>query len=326
MAHLNRAKASAPRCRPGRSYFERRPSPQRLFCLAVVPVVFAASISGMISSIPGMLQAILGLGLIILIHEFGHFAAAKLCDVYVEAFAIGFGPAFLSKKVGETEYRLNILPLGGYVKMLGQDDMDSSQMTSDEVAENPRAYSAKSVPRRMLIISAGVIMNMITAVFFYVGAFTLGLDRIEPMIGTVNAGLPGWHAGFRPGDTITEMNGNKVNHFIDVMRFTSLTDGAITIKGVDVNGQAYERTVTPEFEGTNRKIGVGLPSSTTLVPFKDMAPARVGSEAAAKLEGPVPNNTRITSVNGDSVANHHEMTVAFNRYRAETVSLGLSGS
>lgn len=324
-ALLNHASDSDSRSRGGRGYFARRPSPQRLFCLAVLPVVFAASLTGMFGSIPGMIQAVLGLGLIILIHEFGHFAAAKLCDVYVEAFAIGFGPALLSKKVGETEYRLNLLPFGGYVKMLGQDDMDSTQMTSEEVAQDPRAYSAKSVPRRMLIISAGVIMNMITAVFFYVGAFMLGLDRYEPVIGNIHPSMPGWHAGLRPGDRITEMNGKPIANFIDIMRHTTLTSGALEIRGVSADGEQFTKTITPEFDETTRKIGIGIPLSTELIALQGEPPVAPDSAAARVLTEPVPLNTRVTSINGDKVATYFELMRGFSRYRSEPVTLAIDG-
>src|SRR5688500_8976578 len=109
-----------------------------------------------------ILTVALGLGLVIFFHELGHFAVAKWCDVNVEWFSIGFGPILLSRKWGETEYALSAIPFGGYVKMLGQDDVDPSQQTSEEVAQDPRSYTAKSVPQRMAIISAGVTMNIIT--------------------------------------------------------------------------------------------------------------------------------------------------------------------
>ncbi|MCA9067128.1 MAG: site-2 protease family protein, partial [Planctomycetaceae bacterium] len=116
----------------------------------------------------------LGLGMVIFFHELGHFAVAKWCDVQVERFSIGFGPVIWSRTWGETEYALSAIPFGGYVKMLGQDDIDPGQETSTEIAENPRSYTAKSVPQRMAIISAGVIMNVITGFLFYVGAMWLG--------------------------------------------------------------------------------------------------------------------------------------------------------
>ncbi|MFN5533949.1 MAG: site-2 protease family protein, partial [Planctomyces sp.] len=127
--------------------------------------------AGAVWSVLGELQTILavvfGLGMVIFFHELGHFAVAKWCNVHVERFSIGIGPIIWSHQRGETEYALSVLPLGGYVKMLGQDDMDPNQMTSSEIAENPRSYSSKTVPQRMAIISAGVLMNVATGFLFF---------------------------------------------------------------------------------------------------------------------------------------------------------------
>lgn len=319
-------KRAAKRCQRG--YFARRPKPQSVFLLGLAPVLFFASLSSTLAGIPGMLYAVLGLGLIILIHEFGHFAAAKICDVYVEAFAIGFGPALISKKVGETDYRLNILPLGGYVKMLGQDDMDSTQMTSEEVAENPRSYSAKSVPRRMLIISAGVIMNMITAVMFYMATFGFGINRLEPTAGFVQPGRPGWTAGLRPGDRFTEMDGRPVLRFMDIFRGTALSSGPISIKGVTADGTEFQKTIAPEIKDGDetRMIGVGPSESTTLAPFAGEPPVRPGTEAARKFTKAVPLNTTVTSLNGQPVDSYIGMLDMLAEYRAEPLTVTTSNN
>lgn len=289
--------------------------------LSVFPIVIVASLTGFVSSLPGFLMAVLGLGLIILIHEFGHFAAAKACDVYVEAFAIGFGPAIVAKKYGETEYRLNLLPLGGYVKMLGQDDMDSTQMTSEEVAENPRAYSAKTVPQRMLIISAGVIMNVLTAVLFYAAAFGIGIGRTAPLVGSVQAPKPGWVANFRPGDRISSINGRPVANFTDIFRGTALSNGAIEITGTTVDGSEFSKTIEPMFGGERRMIGVGPMRSNELLALSDSAPARFGTPAADSLKNPVESKTFVTAVNGQPVSSYSEMIALFEELRAEPVTL-----
>ena len=108
-------------------------------------LVAAVDFGGLFTKILNVLSVALGLGLVIFFHELGHFAVAKWCNVHVERFSIGIGPILWSRQKGETEYALSALPFGGYVKMLGQDDMDPNQMTSSEIAENPRSYSAKSV-------------------------------------------------------------------------------------------------------------------------------------------------------------------------------------
>ena len=102
---------------------------------------------------PGaILITALGLGLVIFFHELGHFLVAKWCGVYVERFSIGFGSPILSRKWGETEYVLGWLPLGGYVKMRGQDDMDPGEMTDEEIAEDPRSARAAALRRRASVL------------------------------------------------------------------------------------------------------------------------------------------------------------------------------
>jgi regulator of sigma E protease len=156
----------------------------------------------------------IGLGLVIFFHELGHFAVAKWCDVKVERFSIGFGPIIKSFKHGETEYALSWIPFGGYVKMLGQDDVDPSQLTSEEIALDPRSYSAKPVYQRMGIISAGVIMNIITGMLFFAFAFRLGVASTPCVVGAAIPGMPAWEAGIQPGDVITKINGEKTNSWI----------------------------------------------------------------------------------------------------------------
>jgi regulator of sigma E protease len=145
-------------------------------------------------------KVIIGLGLVIFIHELGHFLAAKSCGVYVETFSIGFGtPLFgvAQMKWGETLYKIGWIPLGGYVKMLGEGENNSDD------PDNPRSYKNKSVPQRMLIISAGVIMNLILAWVCYLGVLmTRGIEHDPGIIGTVAPGGPAWQTGLRPGDLI----------------------------------------------------------------------------------------------------------------------------
>src|SRR5262249_5616831 len=105
------------------------------------------------------LKVVIGLGLVIFIHELGHFVAAKMCDVHVKTFSIGFGPAVpgCSYRWGETRYMIGIIPLGGYVSMVGEGD----NAADEDAEEDPRSFRKKSVGQRMIIISAGVIMNVI---------------------------------------------------------------------------------------------------------------------------------------------------------------------
>ncbi len=147
-----------------------------------------------------IVKVVVGLGLVIFIHELGHFLAAKWCGVYVQTFSIGFGsPLFglAQAKWGETVYKVGWIPLGGYVKMLGEGEQNN------ENGDDPRSYKNKSVRQRMLIISAGVLMNLILAWVCYFGVLmTRGIEHDPGVIGTVAPGGPAWKTGLRPGDQI----------------------------------------------------------------------------------------------------------------------------
>ena len=171
-------------------------------------LLIGATLLGKVTNIA---MVAIGLGLVIFFHELGHFAVAKWCDVKVERFSIGFGPIIKSFKHGETEYALSWIPFGGYVKMLGQDDVDPSQLTSEEIALDPRSYSAKPVYQRMGIISVGVIMNIITGMLFFAFAFRLGVASTPCVVGAAIPGMPAWEAGIQPGDVITKINGEKTH-------------------------------------------------------------------------------------------------------------------
>ena len=183
-------------------------------------------------------QGILALGLVIFIHEFGHFAAAKLCGVKVEKFYVGFDPYGLklfSFRWGETEYGIGAVPLGGYVYMLGQTDNPGKQAEEAERAKaqaahgkpvdpeaaavwDPRSYPAQTVPERMLIISAGVIMNAITAFLFAAGAYLMGAQYTPTIVSGVSPGSPAWERDIRAGDVITKIDDVNKPRFTEDLR------------------------------------------------------------------------------------------------------------
>jgi regulator of sigma E protease len=185
-------------------------------------------------------QVLIGLGAVIFVHELGHFLLAKACGVKCDKFYVGFDVPIrlfgqtiipgklVSWKWGETEYGIGSIPLGGYVKMLGQDDNpgsleeqaqgsmregesgDSAILASgliDRSKLDPRSYLAKSVLQRMLIISAGVIFNLVFAVFFAAWAFKSGVDYEPAVIGNVIGGGPAWQNDLTGAEV--EMIGGK---------------------------------------------------------------------------------------------------------------------
>jgi RIP metalloprotease RseP len=144
------------------------------------------------AAILNLLKVIAGLCLLIFFHELGHFLAAKACRVRVETFSIGFGPPIpgCEFRYGETYYKIAQFPLGGYVKMLGQ--TDPGEKEEDEIAarEDPRSYLNKPVGQRMIIISAGVVMNLLLGMACFIYIYLAGRDVMVPRLGAIVAGSP----------------------------------------------------------------------------------------------------------------------------------------
>lgn len=266
------------------------------------PFLFAA----FVNTSWNIFLVVVGLGLVIFFHELGHFAVAKWCDVHVERFSLGFGPILWSFRRGETEYALSLIPFGGYVKMLGQDDLDPSQLSSDEIAEDPRAYSAKSVPKRMAIISAGVVMNVVTGMLFYAIAFGFGVEANPPVVGAARVGMPAWRAGMRTGDEIVSIDGNRIETFTDVIYNVALSHGDVEVVWKRPDGTKVTRGITPDGSGTHRRIGVVPTVSTTLVNRPELPPTLPGTPAA-RAEPPFEGGDRIRRIDDEPVADYAEM-------------------
>ncbi len=271
-------------------------------------LIAAFDIGKLAATAVSWLWVALGLGLVIFFHELGHFAVAKWCGVFVERFSIGFGPILWSFKKGDTEYALSAIPFGGYVKMLGQDDIDPSQLSSEEIAQDPRSYSAKPVWQRMLIISAGVIMNIITGLMFFAFAFHGGVETRPSRLGPIVVGKPAWKAGLQTGDLIQEINGRPAADFGDIMRGVALTSDDVEIKGVSRDGKStFAKTLTPDKSDTRRMIGVApsLDLRLTALGAENGPAAFPGTPAAAAEQ--FRSRDRIVEVGGQPVNNFAEL-------------------
>ena len=149
---------------------------------------------------------IIVLGILIFFHELGHFLVARLMGVGVERFSLGFGPRILGKTIGRTDYRISLLPLGGYVKMVG-DEPDKPLDPEDE----PLSFNHKPIYKRALVVAAGPFFNVLLAVFIYITIFYFsGIQSIRPVIRDVEPGSPAWQAGLHPGDVIDSIDDKPV--------------------------------------------------------------------------------------------------------------------
>ncbi len=295
-----------------------------------------------------VLKVLIGLGLVIFVHELGHFIVAKACGVKCEKFYLGFdvpiriGPIRLPRTLGkvqwgETEYGIGIIPLGGYVKMLGQDDNpanaqkeaqrirvqkdtasgapDESGASGDgqEEAEyelDPRSFPAKSVPQRMAIISAGVIMNLIFAVIFAAVAYRMGVKLMPCEIGGTSPGSPAWVQNVPIGARIVQLgkSGDENEHLRfdwDLKQFVASAGmgehpKAIDLKLQESSGQQEWLSIVPDTrlvkdeQAKFATIGIRPTDSTTLSSEVPVNPSMSAGEATPPLE---PGD-RIVGVDG----------------------------
>lgn len=147
---------------------------------------------------------------LVLVHEFGHFAVAKLNGIYVEEFAIGMGPKLFSWGKGETVYSIRAFPIGGFVKMVGEEDE----------SDNERAFCNKGVLARMAVTFAGPAMNFIFAIVFFMIAFMyFGSPASNGLIGSVYEGYPAAAAGMQPGDVLIALDDKPVNNWDEISAF-----------------------------------------------------------------------------------------------------------
>lgn len=323
-----------------------------------------------------------GLTFVIFVHELGHFLVAKACGVKCEKFYVGFDffefgipftkwklPRALFKfQLGETEYGLGSLPLGGYVKMLGQDDdprnaeheaeriraissgtaaegkisgQSLEKLTNEALATaslpdpshpekapvaatttegktillDPRSYPAKSVPARMAIISAGVIMNLIFAVILAAIAYRIGVEEMPAIVGGVTPGGPAWTDGIQPGSRILQVGKsgqpNEELRFRDLLQATALTganhDLSLLLRQPD--GQEVWKTMQPsgKFSASDRPmLGIAQPRGLEISTLPELLAYR-----RPQSNVPLEAHDRLVEVAGQKVASGQEANAIF---------------
>jgi regulator of sigma E protease len=301
--------------------------------LYLIAAFFSLSLLGTI------VKVALALGLVIFVHELGHFAVAKMCGVQCDKFYLGFdigGLKLCKFKWGETEYGVGILPLGGYVKMLGQDDNPTNEAAENERAKtgaaeaevyDPRSYKAQSVPRRMAIISAGVIMNLIFACVFAAIAYGMGFKDMPCVVSEVIPGEPAWRADMHPGDNIVAIGGvtppeDQPLRFRDLMGAVilgNLKEGVnfeIQRDGVDKPFWLPIKPAERTADRLNPTIGVGFPLSPELA---EKQPVRKDG-ALAKLQQ-FKGGDKIVAIAGDKVDDFASFTRALAHHPSGTIEV-----
>jgi len=172
----------------------------------------------------GMITSLLVLSFLIFFHELGHFLAARFFGVHVEVFSIGFGKKVFSKVIGKTEYRLAMIPLGGFVQMKGQDDSDPTKVSNDK-----DSYNTKKPLQRIIILLAGPFANFLLAFFLYLAIANIGVTKLSPIIGNVGENTPAQNIGLMKNDKVIEINGERVKTWDDLSKFIKQSDGKLLI-------------------------------------------------------------------------------------------------
>ncbi len=249
---------------------------------------------------------ILFIGALIFFHELGHFLVAKACGIKVERFSLGFGPKLVSWRRGETDYRLSALPLGGYVKMLGE--VPGVEIPPEDL---PRAFSSKPVWQRSLVVVAGPAFNFVLAWFIYL-AIGVGQRSFEDTrIGVVSRGEPAWQAGLRPGDRLTAIDGEPVREWEELRGWISERPGVTMTLTVERDGAERAVELTPGrhdeqnlFQEVETRGRIGI-SPTYVKPLVGV----VDRDSPAAAAG-VRTGDQLTAVNGREVGAWHEVRAA----------------
>jgi len=236
------------------------------------------------------------LGILVFIHELGHFLAAKYFGVLVEVFSLGFGKRLFGFRRGETDYRVAAIPLGGYVKMLGQADMPDQEAAAAQTALDPRSYLAKPRWQRLVILFAGPVMNIVLALVLWWGLFTAGTETLDipegpPQVEAVEAGSPAELGGLLPGDRIVAVAGKPIGSVDDYEKVVLFSPGQALAYRIERGAETLTREVTPE---THPVYGVGVDGVRVRIPILVQGVVAGGPADKAGLRA----GDRILEVNG----------------------------
>ncbi|WII72720.1 RIP metalloprotease RseP [Bdellovibrio sp. 22V] len=251
------------------------------------------------------------LGILIFVHELGHFLVARWCGVRVEVFSLGFGKKILKYKKGDTTYALSLIPLGGYVKMFGEQPGDN---ISEE--DKKHSFTHKNVWQRIAVVLAGPLMNFFFAILVFFAVALIGEDAKTPVVGDVPAASSAYAAGFRSGDKIVSVNEKAITTWEDVQKSLSLKES-----------HDLHLDVVVQREGTNESVNIATtakaePNPNVLSSFEYIAnvegltPYSAGTTVGVLENSPLhalglKTGDTITAINGQKVGYWRQLDSTF---------------
>ncbi|GMO49420.1 MAG: RIP metalloprotease RseP [Termitinemataceae bacterium] len=248
-----------------------------------------------------IILGLIGLGIVVFVHELGHFLAARSVGIHVEAFSLGWGPSFLRKKIGGTEWRLSVFPVGGYCKMKGENDFQKLWENNLNNAQSEKdTFLGASAPARMWVSFAGPLFNIIFAVIVFSIIWGIGFEYttmdnrivlVQDVLSDIGA-TPAQEAGLKSGDKIIAIGKRKIENYRDIQTAIGISGGGTLDFTVLREGNEMHFTVSPEIDRSTGggKIGVYY--------WADPIVADVEEGSAAEAAG-IKAGDRIKSVNGE---------------------------
>ena len=244
-----------------------------------------------------ILAFIITIGLLVTIHEYGHFQVARWCNVKVLRFSVGFGKPLWIKTFGrdKTEFVLAAIPLGGFVKMLDEREQQAEENpVPQSEADLKRAFNRQSVWKRIAIVLAGPVANLLLAIILYWGLFMLGVTGMRPIIGVVADNSLAAQASLKSGEIIQKIAGKPVSTWQEarwLLLEESLENKMVEIEAVNNNNELLQHTLS--FEGINDDAEIDILKKIGLDVFKPKIPAVIGeilTDSAAEKAGFMPND------------------------------------